>query len=220
MWDSLKFGEKSKFAKLFELEHIDAIISDSFWYVICKVFKQDQYVEHEELFLDRIAANYVSFTLHDEFMGDSSDPSKKKDKRSSNNFYKKLNMKDAFFNSFYNAIAQSIFWCLFFAYPKSRSKLNDEIKRQLLDIFSELFTGTQIKSSSFDHWNIEIGTSNVLSGGQKQKKQDSRPLSLADVNQMFSGANGGKKGSKSLKNKKRNCSYEILTSCWKIPQGS
>lgn len=166
------------------------------------MFKPDQYIDHEELFLDRIAANYVSFTLHDEFMCDSSESSKKKDKKSTNNFYKKLNMKDAFFNNFYNAIAQSIFCCLFFAYPKSRSKLNDEIKRELLDIFSMLFTGTQIKSASFDHWNIEIGTSNVLSGGQKSKKKDDRPLSLADVNQMFSGADGGKKGGKSLKTKR------------------
>jgi hypothetical protein len=96
--------------------------------------------------LDRIAANYVSFTLHDEFMGDADAPNikdkgKKASKKSNNKHYKKLNMKDSFFKHFYNAISQSIFLCLFFAYPKSRSKLNDEIKRQLLDIFSELFTG-------------------------------------------------------------------------------
>ena len=90
-------------------------------------------------------------------------------------------MKDSFFKYFYNAIAQSIFLSLFFAYPKSRSKLNNEIKRQLLDTFSELFTGTQIKSASFEHWNIEIGSSNVLTGNQKDKKKNDRQLTLADV---------------------------------------
>lgn len=27
--------------KIFEMEHADAVISDSFWYVICLVFKKD-----------------------------------------------------------------------------------------------------------------------------------------------------------------------------------
>ena len=46
------------------MEHADAIISDSFWYVICKVFlKKQEYDAHKEFLLDRIAANYVSFTL-------------------------------------------------------------------------------------------------------------------------------------------------------------
>lgn len=46
------------------MEHADAIISDSFWYIICKVFlKKADYEAHKEFLLDRIAANYVSFTL-------------------------------------------------------------------------------------------------------------------------------------------------------------
>jgi len=32
--DSLEFKENSKFKKLFDLEHVEAIISDSFWYTI------------------------------------------------------------------------------------------------------------------------------------------------------------------------------------------
>lgn len=49
------------------MEHADAIISDSFWYVICKVFiKKPEYGPHQEFLLDRVAANYVSFTIADE----------------------------------------------------------------------------------------------------------------------------------------------------------
>jgi hypothetical protein len=49
------------------MEHADAIISDSFWYIICKVFlKKADYEAIEEFYLDRIAANYVSFTLIEE----------------------------------------------------------------------------------------------------------------------------------------------------------
>ena len=50
------------------MEHADAIISDGFWYIICKVFKKsspnrEQYEVYQEFLLDRIAANYVSFTI-------------------------------------------------------------------------------------------------------------------------------------------------------------
>ena len=57
------------------------------------------------------------------------------------------------------------------------------MKRELLDIFSELFTGTQIKSASYDHWNIEVTPSNMLTGASKDKKKDDRPLTLADIKQ-------------------------------------
>jgi hypothetical protein len=116
-----------------------------------------------------MAANYVSFTLIDDFMGDGVGIGKKSKQK-----------KVHFFKHFYNAIAQSIFCCLFFAYPKSRVVLNnDEIKRQLLDIFSELFTGIQIKSASFDHWNIDIGATMMVHA--KTSKKDEKQLSLADV---------------------------------------
>jgi hypothetical protein len=54
------------------MEHADAIISDAFWYVICKVFKKDErYAPYQEFLLDRIAANYVSFTIVENIKFDS-----------------------------------------------------------------------------------------------------------------------------------------------------
>lgn len=70
--------------KLFETEHANAVISDGFWYIICKVFKKPKeedpksglivaissqvnpYEGYQEFLLDRIAANYVSFTVLEE----------------------------------------------------------------------------------------------------------------------------------------------------------
>lgn len=88
--------------KLFETEHANALISDGFWFVICKVFKKGKkkanqtgsspkntgtasngvvlamssvdaygkpvtsgfsYEDYQDYLLDRIAANYVSFTI-------------------------------------------------------------------------------------------------------------------------------------------------------------
>lgn len=57
------------------------------------------------------------------------------------------------------------------------------MKRQLLDIFSELFTGMKIKSASYEHWNIEVTPSNMLTSSAKEKVTSSQPLSLADIKQ-------------------------------------
>jgi len=40
------------FKEIFELEHITAIISDTYWYIICRLFKSGQYELHEEMYLD------------------------------------------------------------------------------------------------------------------------------------------------------------------------
>ena len=50
------------------MDHMKALISDAFWYYICtsKTFKGDdisRYAAHNEFLLDRMAANYVSYTL-------------------------------------------------------------------------------------------------------------------------------------------------------------
>lgn len=102
---SMTFRNKyhaDQWKKMFNTEHADAIISDGFWFVICKVFKKgkkvaaalaaqappqggDQlvmaisgagttdsfgnhvtYDSYQEFLLDRIAANYVSFTILDD----------------------------------------------------------------------------------------------------------------------------------------------------------
>lgn len=71
------------------MEHADAIISDAFWYVICRVFNPEIYIETEELLLDRIAANYVSYTI----VVDPEDNKKEREK------------KDRFFKYFYDIIS-------------------------------------------------------------------------------------------------------------------
>jgi hypothetical protein len=78
--------------------------------------------------LDRIAANYVSYTI----VVDPEDNKKEREK------------KDRFFKYFYDIISQSVFFSLFYAFPKSRSKLDEDLQRELLNIFSHLFTGMEI----------------------------------------------------------------------------
>lgn len=147
------------------MEHADAIISDAFWFIICKVFKKDpRYEPYQEFLLDRVAANYVSFTIVENVRLDSQ-------------------IKAKFFESFYDIIAQSVFYSLFYAFPKSRSLLNNEMKRKLLNIFSRLFTGMKIKSAKYEHWSLDLGTGNILQGNAVKKTNAQREdISLADVN--------------------------------------
>lgn len=77
-------------------------------------------------------------------------------------------MKEGFFEKFFDIIAQSVFYSLFYAFPKSRSQLNNEMKRELLNIFSRLFTGMEIKSAKYDHWNFDLGTGDILNGAAKK----------------------------------------------------
>lgn len=157
------------FKRLFDLEHVKAIISDCYWYVICHLFKSGQYKDsHEDNLLDRLATNYVSFTLHEEFQGRHNE--KKKD-----NFFKK----------FYDNIAMAIFYCLYYAYPKSQPKIiNDEVKRKILDTCSELFTGTEIKSAKFDHWSIDTPGAVMGLIKPKSSNDDQIPLSFVDIQKI------------------------------------
>lgn len=125
------------------------MISDAFWYYICLVYKKKEetggkdYSGHIEFLLDRMAANYVSYTLLE-------DPQIEKA------------IKEKYFEKFYNHLAQAVYHCLKTAFPKNRNTIETpETKRKLLNVFSELFTGMEIHSAKFSQW-----MDNAKSGGQ------------------------------------------------------
>jgi hypothetical protein len=167
------------------------------------------YEAYQEFLLDRIAANYVSFTILDEedlddFKSSGSYGQDQLSNSSQAHFHEEqqanpfrppgagrksehvdaqtqLAIRRKFFEQFYDIIAQSVFYSLFFAYPKSRGQtLNGDMKRKLLNIFSKLFTGMKIHSASFDHWLPVMGQANVLGGGGAAKRAaDARAQDLA-----------------------------------------
>ena len=82
-----------------------------------------------------MAANYVSYTLIE-------DPSVCSEK-----------MKKKFFTKFYNHLAQAVYFCLRTAFPKNRHEIeSNTMKRKLLNVFSELFTGVVIQTAKWRHW--------------------------------------------------------------------
>lgn len=137
--DAKSKAGKIKWVDLLDKEHANAIISDSFWYVICVICNpKKEFRSHCEFLLDRMAANFVSFMLVE-------------DARYEDREYQKA--KDQFFRHFYDIISQAVFYTLYLAYPKSRQTLDEAFKRKLTDTFSQLYTGTIIHSATHDHWD-------------------------------------------------------------------
>ena len=148
---------------LLNLEHADALISDAFWYVICKICNpRPEFEQHQEFLLDRIAANFVSFTLIEDrkYTEDS---------------------KKQFFKKFYDIISQAVYYSLYYAYPKSRKSLDEHFIRDLISTFSELFTGTQIHSATTTHWEQFAVVASV---GKPKAQRGGKDPSLGDNDMM------------------------------------
>lgn len=140
------------------MEHMDALISDAFWYFIIVEFKKldEENIKHNEFLLDRIAANYVSYTL-------TEDPA-----------ICSAKTKERFFSKFYNHLSQAVYHCLKTAFPKNRNTIEaPAMKRKLLNTFSELFTGVVIYSAEFNNWTDSKSSSKA--------EEEPGKISLAEI---------------------------------------
>mmetsp|Transcript_22459 Transcript_22459/g.56763 ORF Transcript_22459/g.56763 Transcript_22459/m.56763 type:complete len:392 (+) Transcript_22459:251-1426(+) len=147
----------------------DSIVADLFWWAICYYFKSGENVEEEDLLFDRISMNYVAL-----FAG------VKPDKR------------DFFFAHFADAIAQAVLYCLFLAYPKSRSHFGDTFRKDLLCRVSYWFTGFQPQFLSITHWKLNLGGGDVLKTAEKDPATASlAPLSIAAISPVDPNASSG-----------------------------
>ena len=126
--------------KYFEMEECQAILSDMFWFCLIKVDKRKHMKKLKKSLQERISSNYVqvfiTVTRAD---------------------------KDIFFQSFYDCIAQGVFYSMFFSYPKSRSRLNSEkFKRKLFEIVSSNLTGIKVSEQGYKKWILDLGAGDVL----------------------------------------------------------
>jgi len=103
------------------------VISDLFWLTTLKFFLQNHpdADKIEKILVTRIAKNYINFLIRveDKFEGDK------------------------FFKRYFDILAQAVFYSLFYAFPKSRHKFNDDLKHKLIEFFSEKFTGIKISNT-------------------------------------------------------------------------
>ena len=77
-----------------------------------------------------------------------------------------------FFKTYFDVLSQAVFYAFFYAYPLSRIKFNDSLKKKLLDEFSYLFTGVQISNTSMylENWNLDLGAGNIFKIEAETKK--------------------------------------------------
>lgn len=118
------------------------MVSDCFWFAICRFFRTGLFPNSEKELEKRIAKNYIGLFLSIE------------DKHES----------EVFFKEYFNVLSQSVFYSFFYAYPKSRSKFNNDLKEKLVSTFSKMFTGIEISNtkSYYEKWTLDLGTGNIL----------------------------------------------------------
>ncbi|CAD8169176.1 unnamed protein product (macronuclear) [Paramecium tetraurelia] len=169
----------TQWQKYLNLEEHKAVVSDSFWYVVTKFFKREiqpdetsetypkinfnKLPKEDQKLLTRISRNYINLFLTID----------RKDDR------------QLFFKTYFDILAQSVFYALFYSFPLSRSKFNDDLKKQLLDEFSYLFTGIEIANSQkyLKEWNLDLGAGNIFKKQAEQKfaKQQQYEQSLPPI---------------------------------------
>lgn len=143
--------------ELLEDENNKKVITDGFWLIILykNEFKfqsssEDKllYKKIESALLDRIACNYIDFTQK----------------------YENKNEARRFFQIYFDILAQGVFYCFFYSFPKSRPLFDNEYKIYIFKIFSYLLTGLKISHKStfitgwsfIESWKLDLGDGDVL----------------------------------------------------------
>eukprot|EP00801_Mesodinium_rubrum_P002717 Mrub_02717.p1 GENE.Mrub_02717~~Mrub_02717.p1 ORF type:complete len:513 (-),score=122.54 Mrub_02717:95-1492(-) len=66
------------------------------------------------------------------------------------------------FDEFWEVLSQTLFVMLYYSYPKSRKQFNYKFRNQLASLFSLSLCGFKQAKSSTNHWNLDIGSGNLL----------------------------------------------------------
>ncbi len=179
-----KFGEFLKKPALREL--IDALISDSFWFIVCffqrknenfmksedddlKVPKIKMYTKSEQTkiiseILCRMSCNYFKFFIRVCDMG----PTRK---------------NDSALNSFKNFMSHSVFYSIYLAFPKSRDLFNEEFRNRIVYFFTYLFNGLVSENNFVElQWGLDLGKGNIIENNIKSK--DALSMNLPNMSEL------------------------------------
>eukprot|EP01029_Cantina_marsupialis_P006368 TRINITY_DN1699_c0_g1_i5.p1 TRINITY_DN1699_c0_g1~~TRINITY_DN1699_c0_g1_i5.p1 ORF type:complete len:449 (+),score=72.00 TRINITY_DN1699_c0_g1_i5:131-1477(+) len=110
-----------------------AIIQDAFWWFFSGSFTKDlSSNENQNSLFDRMAQYFVKLFSK---VPESS--------------------KDHFFDKYHDAVAQTVFWSYFQAFPRSQSLFNEEFQMEMIDTISEWVMGIRLSNPPRKHWRIE-----------------------------------------------------------------
>ena len=178
-----KFSEFLKKPALREL--IDALISDSFWFVVCFFqSKNDNYMKTEDELqnskikviskseqtkliseiLCRMSCNYFKFFIRVCDMGQT-------------------RKNDSALNSFKNFMSHSVYYSIYLAFPKSRHLFNEEFRNRIVYFFTYLFNGLVSENNFVElQWGLDLGKGNIIETNIKTK--DVIPMKLPNMTEL------------------------------------
>jgi len=124
-----------------KLPHNKYVVSDAFWYMRYHIVPEPDSAAITEFLLGRMAKNYIELFLT--ITG---------------------TYKQSFFKNYFNILSQGVFYSFFYACPKSRDDLNDNMKEIFLSQFSILFAGIEISNPKdyYNNWYLDLGAGNIL----------------------------------------------------------
>ena len=178
-----KFSEFLKKPALKEL--IDALISDSFWFVVCffqskndnylkiddemqnskiKVYSKNEQIKLISEILCRMSCNYFKFFIRVCDMGQT-------------------RKNDSALNSFKNFMSHSVYYSIYLAFPKSRHLFNEEFRNRIVYFFTYLFNGLVSENNFVElQWGLDLGKGNIIETNIKTK--DVVPMKLPNMTEL------------------------------------
>lgn len=175
----IKFAEFLKTPALREL--IDALISDSFWFVVCffqsKNIKNNKQDEDSQISKSKISKN-EKYNIISEILC-----------RMSCNYFKffirvcdlgQTRKNDSALNSFKNFMSYSVYYSIYLAFPKSRHLFNDDFRNRIVYFFTYLFNGLVSENYFVElQWSLDLGKGNIIENYVKSK--DVVPMKLPEM---------------------------------------
>ncbi|KAL4227293.1 hypothetical protein ACF0H5_012739 [Mactra antiquata] len=145
-------GFKKFWKKLFLSEASVAVMQDTFWWFFLEKFDKTNSVD-KNLLYDRIADSYVAlFTSINE------------------------DVKDKFLTEYPNCLAQAVFSAYWEAFPESRSKFDDNLRQELINVISEWITGVKPVPGTFKTWKVRRLQSKPLKGLEKESTKTAEQM--------------------------------------------
>ena len=189
--NSINSSKKNKFSEFLKIdalrELVDALISDSFWFVVCffqsknenyaktdddtqysksKIISRNDQIKIVSEILTRISSNYFKFFIR---VGDLGP----------------IRKNDSALNSFKNFMCHSVYYSIYLAFPKSRHLFDEDFRNRIVYFFTYLFHGLVSENNFVElHWELDLGKGNIIENNNKTK--DFIPMKLPNMTELQS----------------------------------
>ena len=189
--NSINASKKNKLSEFLKKpalnELINALISDSFWFVVgffqsknenyakpedemqysqSKISSKNEQIKLISEILTRISCNYFKFFIRVADLGP-------------------IRKHDSALNSFKNFMSHSVYYSIYLAFPKSRHLFNEEFRNRIVYFFTYLFNGLVSENNFVElHWELDLGKGNIIENNNKEK--DIIPMKLPTMTELQS----------------------------------